>query len=50
MKERVNAMSKVKDAFVRIRSNRVVKFIGNAFLWLSALFGWVMALILVIGS
>lgn len=42
-------MSNIKDAFGRFRSNRVVKIVGKTFLWASALFGWVMALVLAFG-
>ena len=43
-------MEKIKEGLKKVKENRVVRIAGKAILWLSALFGWTMALILIVGA
>ena len=43
-------MEKLKEGLKKVKENRSVKIAGKAILWLSAIFGWSMALILIIGA
>lgn len=43
-------MEKLKEGLKKVKENRVIKIAGKTILWLSALFGWAMALILILGA